>query len=48
LNVSRSEKEVGEGEGGKNEDAEYFDLLPNIWLSAWLGHCFNGFGLKVV
>jgi len=23
-------KEVGEGEGGKNEDAEYFDLLPDI------------------
>ena len=22
--------EVGEGEGGKNEDDEYFDLLPNI------------------
>jgi len=25
-----SEKELGEGEGGKNEDDEYFDLLPNI------------------
>jgi DMSO/TMAO reductase YedYZ molybdopterin-dependent catalytic subunit/thiosulfate reductase cytochrome b subunit len=25
-----SEKHVGEGEGGKNEDDEYFDLLPNI------------------
>ena len=25
-----SEKEAGEGEGGKNEDDEYFDLLPNI------------------
>jgi DMSO/TMAO reductase YedYZ molybdopterin-dependent catalytic subunit/thiosulfate reductase cytochrome b subunit len=25
-----SEKELGDGEGGKNEDEEYFDLLPNI------------------
>ncbi len=25
-----SEKSVGLGEGGKNEDDEYFDLLPNI------------------
>ncbi len=25
-----SEKHLGEGEGGKNEDDEYFDLLPNI------------------
>ena len=25
-----SEKHVGLGEGGKNEDDEYFDLLPNI------------------
>ena len=25
-----SEKELGAGEGGKNEDDEYFDLLPNI------------------
>jgi len=25
-----SEKNLGEGEGGKNEDEEYFDLLPNI------------------
>ncbi len=25
-----SEKLVGKGEGGKNEDDEYFDLLPNI------------------
>ncbi len=25
-----SEKSVGAGEGGKNEDDEYFDLLPNI------------------
>ncbi len=25
-----SEKQLGQGEGGKNEDDEYFDLLPNI------------------
>ncbi len=25
-----TEKTIGEGEGGKNEDDEYFDLLPNI------------------
>ncbi len=25
-----SEKHLGKGEGGKNEDDEYFDLLPNI------------------
>ena len=25
-----SEKTLGAGEGGKNEDDEYFDLLPNI------------------
>jgi methionine sulfoxide reductase catalytic subunit len=25
-----SEKSLGKGEGGKNEDDEYFDLLPNI------------------
>ena len=25
-----SEKILGEGEGGINEDHEYFDLLPNI------------------
>lgn len=25
-----SEKLIGEGEGGSNEDEEYFDLLPNI------------------
>jgi methionine sulfoxide reductase catalytic subunit len=30
IRFMRSEKEVGEGEGGKNEDDEYFDLLPNI------------------
>jgi methionine sulfoxide reductase catalytic subunit len=30
ISFIRSEKEVGKGEGGKNEDDEYFDLLPNI------------------
>jgi methionine sulfoxide reductase catalytic subunit len=30
IEFVRSEKEVGAGEGGKNEDDEYFDLLPNI------------------
>ena len=25
-----SERQIGEGQGGKNEDDEYFDLLPNI------------------
>ena len=25
-----SERELGKGQGGKNEDDEYFDLLPNI------------------
>jgi thiosulfate reductase cytochrome b subunit len=30
IRFIRSEREVGEGEGGKNEDDEYFDLLPNI------------------
>jgi DMSO/TMAO reductase YedYZ molybdopterin-dependent catalytic subunit len=30
LEFIESEKELGEGEGGKNEDDEYFDLLPNI------------------
>ncbi len=30
IEFVRSEKEVGEGEGGANEDHEYFDLLPNI------------------
>lgn len=28
-----SEKRIGEGEGGRNEDDEYFDLLPNILKS---------------
>jgi DMSO/TMAO reductase YedYZ molybdopterin-dependent catalytic subunit len=30
IEFIESEKQVGEGEGGKNEDGEYFDLLPNI------------------
>jgi DMSO/TMAO reductase YedYZ molybdopterin-dependent catalytic subunit len=30
IEFIRSEKELGQGEGGKNEDDEYFDLLPNI------------------
>jgi len=30
IEFVRSEKELGEGEGGTNEDDEYFDLLPNI------------------
>lgn len=30
IEFVRSEKELGKGEGGKNEDDEYFDLLPNI------------------
>lgn len=30
IEFIRSQKEVGAGEGGKNEDDEYFDLLPNI------------------
>ncbi|MGH9569392.1 MAG: molybdopterin-dependent oxidoreductase [Candidatus Angelobacter sp.] len=30
IEFIRSEKELGKGEGGKNEDDEYFDLLPNI------------------
>lgn len=30
IQFIRSEKELGKGEGGKNEDDEYFDLLPNI------------------
>src|SRR5579864_1510385 len=30
IEFMESEKHVGEGEGGKNEDDEYFDLLPNI------------------
>lgn len=30
IEFIESEKNVGQGEGGKNEDDEYFDLLPNI------------------
>jgi len=30
IEFVESEKQIGEGEGGKNEDDEYFDLLPNI------------------
>ncbi|HEX7961692.1 MAG TPA: molybdopterin-dependent oxidoreductase [Terriglobales bacterium] len=30
IEFLESEKNVGKGEGGKNEDDEYFDLLPNI------------------
>lgn len=30
IEFVESEKRIGEGEGGKNEDDEYFDLLPNI------------------
>lgn len=30
IEFIRSEKELGAGEGGKNEDDGYFDLLPNI------------------
>ena len=30
IEFIESEKTVGRGEGGTNEDDEYFDLLPNI------------------
>ena len=30
IELVESEKLVGKGEGGSNEDEEYFDLLPNI------------------
>jgi DMSO/TMAO reductase YedYZ molybdopterin-dependent catalytic subunit/thiosulfate reductase cytochrome b subunit len=30
IELVESEKLIGEGEGGSNEDEEYFDLLPNI------------------
>jgi DMSO/TMAO reductase YedYZ molybdopterin-dependent catalytic subunit len=30
IEFIKSEKVLGKGEGGKNEDDEYFDLLPNI------------------
>ena len=30
IEFIESERLIGAGEGGKNEDDEYFDLLPNI------------------
>jgi sulfoxide reductase catalytic subunit YedY len=30
IEFIESEKLIGKGQGGKNEDDEYFDLLPNI------------------
>jgi hypothetical protein len=30
IEFVRSEKELGAGEGGKNEDDEYFDLLSRF------------------
>ena len=30
IEFVETEKALGEGEGGKNEDDEYFDILPNI------------------
>ena len=30
IEFIESEKLLGQGEGGKNEDDEFFDLLPNI------------------
>ena len=30
IEFIESEKGLGRGEGGANEDDEYFDLLPNI------------------
>jgi len=30
IEFVESEKLIGQGEGGTNEDDEYFDLLPNI------------------
>ena len=30
IEFVESEKQIGKGEGGTNEDDEYFDLLPNI------------------
>lgn len=30
IEFVESEKQIGKGEGGSNEDDEYFDLLPNI------------------
>jgi len=30
IDFVKSEEDLGKGQGGKNEDDEYFDLLPNI------------------
>jgi DMSO/TMAO reductase YedYZ molybdopterin-dependent catalytic subunit len=30
IEFVQTEKTLGKGEGGKNEDDEYFDILPNI------------------
>jgi hypothetical protein len=30
IEFVESEKQLGKGDGGSNEDDEYFDLLPNI------------------
>ena len=30
IEFVKTEKTLGKGEGGKNEDDEYFDILPNI------------------
>ncbi len=30
IEFVESEQAIGKGQGGKNEDDEYFDLLPNI------------------
>ncbi len=30
IEFVESEKQLGKGEGGSDEDDEYFDLLPNI------------------
>jgi sulfoxide reductase catalytic subunit YedY len=30
IEFVETEKTIGKGEGGKNEDDEYFDILPNI------------------
>jgi hypothetical protein len=30
IEFVETEKSLGKGEGGRNEDDEYFDILPNI------------------
>ena len=30
VELTEGQNRLGAGEGGKNEDDEYFDLLPNI------------------